>query len=176
MAFDQVSLFLYPPRWERQSVAHPQMMHISGEPVSVVSDKRADSNGPIVQLADMSRWFEAKGFERGWHESNYHSALVPTQFGPQAEIDVTACAEGGEHEEVTSLYCRFRIIRDTPVRLERWEMFMLELCGTFGLRIGVADGDFVGAEEFLDVVKDTNTWQCFADQFGWAAPEGGGLT
>jgi hypothetical protein len=176
MAFDQVSLFLYPPRWDRHSVANPQMMHISGEPVRLVSAVRADHDGPIVRLAEMSRWFESKGFERSPDYANFRSAVVPSALGLRAEIDVTACVEGGEDDEISSLYCRFLLARDTPVKLERWELFMQELCGTFGLRIGVTDGEFVGPEEFLAVVRDTDTWRCFANQFGWVVSSEGNPT
>jgi hypothetical protein len=171
MAFDQVSLFLYPPRWNRCSVPDTQMKHYSGEPVRIVSAVRADhSAGPVLQFEDLCRWFEAKGFEtvaRSAHYAEFHSAAVESALGRRAEIDVSASAQGGE---VTTLYCRFLLTRDTPHRLERWEAFAQELCRRFSLRISLSDTEAVGPEEFLAAVRRTDNWHFFADQFGWSEP------
>ncbi len=171
MAFDQVSLFFYPPRWERYSVADARMKHYSGEPVRIVSAIRAeDSNGPTVSLEDLCRWFEAKGFQVVTRSADYalfHSATVESTLGHRAEIDVSASAQDGE---VTSLYCRFQLNRESPLRLERWEAFRQELCAVFSLRIGVSDSESVGSEEFLTIVRQTDNWRYFAEQFGWPQP------
>ena len=45
---------------------------------------------------------------------------------------------------------------------------MRELCGEFELRISVSDTESVGPDEFLAVLKQDESWRCFADQFGWS--------
>jgi hypothetical protein len=171
MAFDQVSLFLFPPRWQRHSVADARMKHYSGEPVRIVSSVRAaESKGPSVRFDDLCRWFEAKSCEvvaRSVDYAQFCSAAIESALGRRAEIDVSASAEGGE---VTRLYCRFLLTREAPLRLERWEAFIQELCATFALRISVSDAESVGPEEFLTIVRRTDNWRCFADQFGWSEP------
>jgi hypothetical protein len=168
MAFDQVSLFLFPPRWERRSV--PKTVS-SGQPVWFVSAVRVEeSERPIVRFDDLCNWFEAKGFEvvaRSVEYAQFSSAAIESALGRRAEIDVSASAEGGE---VTCLYCRFLLTSETPNRLERWEAFIQELCGRFALRISVTDTESVGPEEFLAVIRRTNNWRLFADQFGWSEP------
>jgi hypothetical protein len=62
------------------------------------------------------------------------------------------------------------LTRETPVRLERWEAFIQELCDVFTLRISVSDTESVAPEEFLAVVRRTDNWHCFAEQFGWSEP------
>jgi hypothetical protein len=178
MAFDQVSLFLYPPRWERRSVADRRMTcYETGEPVQIVSAVRVPAaNGPAVRLDDLVRWFGARGFEtqaQGPESARFASPAVPSALGRRAEVEVTAAAEGGE---VTSLYCRFLLTRDTPVRLERWEAFVQELGSTFGLRIGISDSEAVRPEEFVRVVRRAGNWRYFAEQFGWLSSSEGGLT
>src|SRR5262249_54094977 len=171
MAFAQLSLFFYPPRWQRYSVADARMKHYSGEPVRIVSAVRAeDSNERIVPLEDVCRWFEAKGFHVVTRSADYalfHSAAVESTFGPRAEIDVSASAQDGE---VTSLHCRFQLNRETPFRLERWEAFIQELCAVFSLRISVSDTQSVGPDKFLTVVRQTDNWRYFRDQYGWSEP------
>jgi hypothetical protein len=171
MAFDQVSLFLYPPRWKRHSIADARMKHYSGELVRIVSAVRSEeSKAPAVEFDGLCRWFEGKGFEvvnRSAVYAEFHSAAIESALGRRAEIDVSASAEGGE---VTSLYCRFLLNREAPLHLERWEAFVQEMCGAFALRISVSDTESVGPEEFLSAVRRSDNWRCFADQFGWSEP------
>jgi hypothetical protein len=171
VAFDQVSLFLYPPRWERHSVPDAYLKHYSGEPVRIVSDVRTQENcGPAVPFDALCAWFESKGFEivvRSTDYAHFCSAPIDATFGRRAEIDASASAEG---REVTSLYCRFQLNREGPLRLERWEAFLQELCGQFALRISVSDAESVGPEQFLEVVRRTDNWRHFAEQFGWQEP------
>src|SRR5262249_16354549 len=132
MAFDQVSLFLYPPRWTRHSVADTLMKHYSGEPGRIVSAERGKGDeGPAGQFHDLCRWFEAKHFQvvnLSEKYAQFCSASIDSVLGRRAEIDVSASAVSGE---VTCLYCRFLLNREAPLRLERWEAFMQELCGEF---------------------------------------------
>lgn len=170
MAFDQVSLFLYPPRWQRRSACSPNMPRyaFTGEPVQVVSSVPvADADAPPVPLHDVRRWLTSRGFGIVVDEPDYAisaTAAVPSALGQRPEIEIRVGAESGE---VASLYCRFRLTRDTPFRLERWESLCRDLCGAFGLRIGVADGEWAGPEEFLTIVRRMDNWRCFADHFGW---------
>lgn len=169
MAFDQVSLFLFPPRWRQHSVPDARARHYSGEPVRIVSAIRAqESNGPAVPFDDLCRWFEAKGFEVVTQSANYavfHSAAIESALGRRPEIDVCAAADGGE---VTSVYCRFLLNCEAPLHLERWEAFIQDLNAAFALRISVSDMESVGPEEFLSLVRRTDNWRCFSDQFGWS--------
>jgi hypothetical protein len=171
MGFDQVSLFLYPPQWERWSVADPTGLNYGGEPVQVVSAARtADSNSPVVWLVDVCRWFVARGFAvvaEGPEHARLTSRALSSALGQRAEIEISVGAERGE---VTCFYCRFLLTRDTPVRLERWEALVSDLCGAFGLRIGVADGQAVDPEEFLAMVRRAGNWRYFAEHFGWVSP------
>lgn len=172
MAFDQVSLFLYPPRWERQS-APSRMMRYSGEPVQIVSAARGASVcGPAVRFDHLCQWFRTKGFEvvvRSPDFGEFHSGVVESPHGRRAEIDVHTAVNDGE---VTNLYCRFLLTRETPMRLERWEAFMQELCTAFPLRIAVSDNEYVGADGFLAVVRRGDNFRYFANQFGWSLDDG----
>jgi hypothetical protein len=171
MAFDQVSLFLYPPRWRRHSVADTRMKHYSGEPVRIVSAVRSEeSKATAVELDALCCWFQSRGFEvveRSPEYALFHSAKIESSLGRRTEIDVSASVEDSE---ITSLYCRFLLNRETPLRLERWEAFMQELCATFALRIALTDAESVGPDEFLTVVRGTANWRYFADQLGWSEP------
>lgn len=171
MAFDQVSLFLFPPRWQRHTVADTRMKHYSGQPVWIVSAVRAEeSRGPVARFDALCRWFEDRGFEvlnRSAVYAEFHSAAIESALGWRAEIDVSASMEGSE---VTSLYCRFLLNRETPLRMVSWKAFIEELCSAFALRIGVSDEESVGPEEFLTVVRRTDNWRYFADQLGWFEP------
>jgi hypothetical protein len=91
--------------------------------------------------------------------------VIDSALGRRPEIDVSASAEDSE---VTSLYCRFLLNREAPVHVERWDAFIQELCAAFTLRICVTDAKSVGPEEFVSVVRGTDAWHCFADQFGWS--------
>jgi hypothetical protein len=168
MAFDQVSLFLYPPRWQRHSAPDELLKDYSGEPVRLVSAIPAEqSEGWPVQIGSLCRWFEAHSFGCVVCSAKYarfHSATIESALGCRPEIDASASAEEGE---VTSLYCRFLLNRDAPLRLERWEAFIQELCAAFELRISVSDTESVGPEKFLSVVRGTAAWRFFAEQFGW---------
>jgi hypothetical protein len=174
MAFDQVSLFLFPPRWRRHSVADSQMRQFSGQPVWIVSAVRAEeSKGSAVGFDALCRWFEAKGFEvvaRSEKYANFHSAAIESALGRRPEIDVSASAEGSE---VTSLYCRFLLNREAPLHLERWEAFIQEVCAAFTMRICVTDAKSMGPEEFVSVIRQSDAWHCFAEQFGWSKPSEG---
>jgi hypothetical protein len=142
----------------------------TGEPVQVVSAVRvADSDAPSVPLGDVRRWLTSRGFELVADDPAYvmaAAATVPSAPGQRPEIEISAHTESGE---VASVYCRFLLTRDTPLRLERWEALFRELCGAFGLRIGIADGELVGPEEFLRIVHRMDNWRYFADHFGWAS-------
>lgn len=170
MAYDQVSLFLYPLRWEQRSEP-TTALHYSGRPVRIVSAVRAVSGeGRAIRVGEFSDWFGSHGFKivaEGPDNARFASPAVPSALGRRAEIEVSAGAEAGE---VNCLYCRFLLTRNTPLRLERWEALVRELCEAFGLRIGVADGESVDPEEFLTVLRSTDNWRCFAAQFGWANP------
>jgi hypothetical protein len=176
MAFDRVGLFLYPPRWERQRVlVDPCLTRYAGIPVYFVSRVRTpDSTAPVVRSDDLCRWFASRGFEVVVESQDYvncYSRSIRSARGPQPEIEVSADGEAGE---VTNLFCRFLLTRRAPARLERWEAFMHELCGTFGLRIVVADGESLGPDEFVAFVRGSPNWQRFAERFGWANPQEGG--
>jgi hypothetical protein len=169
MAFDQVSLFLYPPGWRRHSVADTVMKHYSGEPVRIVSAVRAEgSEGAVVRFDDLRRWLEVKGFETvnaDPRHGYFCSDPVESALGRRAaEIVIST---GTEADEVTSLYCRFQLNRDALLRAERWEAFMQELCEKFDLRIGVSDTESVGPEEFMAVLRRDESWCYFARHFGW---------
>ena len=169
MAFDQVSLFLYPPRWRRHSVPDTRMKHYSGKPVEVVSAIRADvSDGQVVQFDALCRWFEAKDFKivvSSADHAIFHSATIDSALGPRPEIDVSFSAECGE---LTEVYCRFLLNHEAPLRLNRWVVFMQEMCPKFSLRISVSDAKSVGPEEFLTIVQATDNWRSCADRFGWS--------
>ena len=47
---------------------------------------------------------------------------------------------------------------------------MQELCREFRLRISVSDSESVGPDEFLTVLRQDESWRCFAQQFGWSGP------
>jgi hypothetical protein len=169
MAFDQVSLFLYPPRWRRQSIADTTMVHYySGEPVHMVSAVRdGEFDGPVVHFDEVCRWFEAKHFEvvnRSVEFGHFCSAKIESALGLRPEITVSTSTVD---LEVTELYCRFLLNRDAPFRLERWEAFIHELCREFKTRISISDTESVGPDEFVTVVRQTDQWRSFADQFGW---------
>jgi hypothetical protein len=170
MGFDQVSLFLYPPRWQRRSMPSPTKLRyaFTGEPVQVVSAVRvADTDAPPVLLDDVRRWFTSRGFELIADDPGYviaAEAAVPSALVRRSEIEISAYTEDGE---VADLYCRFVLTRDAPLRLERWEALFRDLCGAFGLRIGVADGELAGPEEFLTIVRRRDNWRYFAGQYGW---------
>lgn len=172
MAFDQVSLFLFPPRWMQHSVAHESLKHYSGEPVRIVSAVRGEQcNARPVKFDELCRWFEAKQFEvvnRSIEHGYFCSAPIESGFGRRPEIVVSSGTVNGE---VTSLYCRFQLNRESPFRLERWEAFMHDFCGEFNLRISVSDTESVGPGEFVSVVRRSDNWRCFADQLGWSAAE-----
>ena len=91
-------------------------------------------------------------------------------MGEGPEIDVVVGLEEGDIREVSSLYYRLQLNRNSPSRLEWWEALTEELCRTFNLRIAVLDGGLVGPEEFLAVVRRAQAWRFFADQFGWPGP------
>jgi hypothetical protein len=169
MAFDQVSLFLYPPRWTRHSVPDTVMKHYSGEPVRIVSAVPAEgSEGATVWFDDLRQWLEVKGFETVNADPRYGyfcSNPVESTLGHRApEIVIST---GTEANEVTSLYCRFQLNRNAPLRAEQWEAFMQELCERFDLRISVSDIESVGPEEFMAVLRRDESWCYFARHFGW---------
>src|SRR5262249_25349821 len=114
MAFDQVSLFLYPPRWQRQSESSPNMRYaFTGEPVQVVSAVRvADTDSPPILLGDVRQWLISRGFEPVVDNPGhviFATAPIPSALGQRPEIEISAATESGE---VTSLYCRFLLTRD----------------------------------------------------------------
>ncbi len=169
MAFDQVSLFLYPPRWQRRSISSANMRYaFTGEPVQIVSAVPAASTDALsVPLGDVRRWLTCRGFGvdvDGPGEVIFAAAAVPSALGQRPEIEISLEAKS---DEVASLYCRFLLTGDTPLRLEWWEAFFLDLCGAFGLRIGLADGELAGPAQFLTIVRRQDNWRYFADQFGW---------
>lgn len=167
MAFDQVSLFLYPPRW-RQRSQPTTSLHDSGRPVRIVSAVRsASGEGRAISVGELSRWFALRGFQVvsvGPDGARFTGPAVRSALGRRAEVEVSAGAEDGE---VNCLYCRFLLTRDAPLRLERWEALVQGMCGAFGLRFGVADGETVGPEEFLPILRRCDAWRLFAGQFGW---------
>jgi hypothetical protein len=120
MAFDQVSLFLYPPRWQRRSVSSSNMCYaFTGEPVRIVSAVPvANTDAPSVPLGDVRRWLTCRGFEvdvDGPGEVIFAASAVTSALGQRPEIEISIEAKS---EEVASLCCRFLLTRDTPRRLE----------------------------------------------------------
>jgi hypothetical protein len=167
MAFDRVGLFLYPPRWERQRVLDPRLTRSAGMPVCWASHVRTpDNTAPVVRFAGLCRWLASRGFEIVVEGQDYvtcSSRSIRSGRGPRPEIEVSASGEAGE---VTNLLCWFLLTRRAPARLERWEAFMHQLCGTFGFRIVVADGESLGPDEFVAFVRGSYNWQRFAERFG----------
>lgn len=147
------------------------MTHYTGEPMQAISAVRMPAaEGPAVRLDDLYRWFGTRGFEMVVQElefAQFASPTVPSPLGQRAEVEVSIAAEDGE---VTSLYCRFLLTRDTPARLERWKALVQTLGHAFGLRIGISDTEAVDPEEFLRVVGRAENWRHFAEQFGWVSP------
>jgi hypothetical protein len=167
MAFDQVSLFLYPPGWEQQSEA-TTALHSSGRPVRIVSAARSASGvGRPVRVAELSGWLVPRRFAvvaEGPTGARFASTARPSALGRRAEIELIA---GAACREVNCLYCRFLLTRDAPLRLEWWEALVRGLCEAFGLRIVAADGGAVGHDEFLAVLRRADNWRLFAGRFGW---------
>lgn len=176
MAFDRVGLYLSPARWERQSVLDPRLTRSAGMPVYWASYVRTpDNTAPVVRFDDLCRWFASRGFEVVAEGQDcvkcYSSRFIRSARRPRPEIEVSASGEAGE---VTNLLCWFLLTRRAPARLERWEAFMHELCGSFGLRIVVADSESLGPDGFVAFVRGSLIWRRFAERFGWTDPREGG--
>src|SRR4051812_40958151 len=110
----------------------------------------------------MCSWLETKGFGAILREPRgaiYGNGLVPVRGGARHDIEVSAHTEGGE---ACSVRCRFAIAPDAQARLERWELFLHDLCGAFELRIGASNDEAVGPEAFLGLVRGMNNWRFFA--------------
>jgi hypothetical protein len=158
MGFDQISLFLYPRRWVRCCVADPL--------ASVSAARSNDCKSPPLQLEAVCQWFETRQFQATHHTENFarfYSANIESVCGPEPEI--VACI-GTDEDEVSSLYCRFRLTQQTP-RLDHWDRFMRELCESFQLQISVSETAYVGPDQFRRLLLEDDRWHGFAEQFGW---------
>jgi hypothetical protein len=121
----------------------------------------------LVAALLVCRWLESRHFVATVVKSPYRKygrGTASSPVGTRHEIEVFVSPHA---EEVSSLYCRFALARDTPVRLEQWELFVQELCGAFGLRIAVRDAEAVGPERFIEVLQQDDHWRDFAAQLGW---------
>ncbi len=173
MAFDQLTILLLPPGWVRRDAEDRGMPYLFGGFVRVASsvpDPEAGADRPL-RLEDLCGWLEARGFTAEHQEpahAVYGNGRVPAWGGPRHDTEVAAHAEAGG---VSGIQVRFAIAADAPARLRRWEDFVAEICGAFRLRIGVREGEAVGPEAFIRLVRAAENWRFFAAEYGWGPAE-----
>jgi hypothetical protein len=167
MAFNQVSLFFYPPRWQ-PCLRVVTWETLSKRPPIYIEDSMPSSDQTSVPLAAKSvvNWLKRRGFvaaEWNMSETCFRLGQVSSCFGMEQELEVSF---GEESEEVTSFYCRFTLTRDPPPKLAAWADFMSTMCQEFQLRLG--DSRTVcEANDFIEAVKRNHNWQDWSHQLGW---------
>ena len=167
MAANQVSLFFYPPRWEQRLTPHPRSLSDQGTPVQYVDAIRVDGAHKLLIVAnDLRDWLIQHEFTAvDWgHGSAFERGQVRSVFGIEKEIDISFSEEDGE---LTSVYCRFTLSRDTPTDLPKWAAFAVAMCQRFQLRLGAAGSMPCSEKEFLTAVRANRFWQGFASSCGW---------
>ena len=169
MAVNQVSLSFYPPRWQERLTAHPRSLTDQGTPVQIADAVPVEGAIPAPVLCDDFReWITQQGFTAvEWGRgTEFHRGQVRSIFGTEQEIDLSFSDEGGE---LTSVYCRFTLSRETPLALPRWATFVSAMCKKFGLRLPADGMTPCGEEEFLAAVRGHRFWREFAKSLGWDA-------
>jgi hypothetical protein len=171
VAVNQVSLTFYAPRWKQRLTTYPTARTFSGEPLQIADAvPAADEDAPFVQTGSIVGWLADQGFmPANWGRGSlFERGQVKSLFGLEKEIEVSVGDEAGE---VTDLYCRFTLPRDTPPPLSEWAEFVSQLCKRFHLRLG-ADGIApCGEAEFMAAVKDNFNYRDFAASFSRDRPD-----
>jgi hypothetical protein len=169
VAWNQVSLSFYAPRWQQRLTPDPTARTYTGEPVQIadaVPVAGADAlpvpaDAVVVWLAELGftpvEWGRGRVFERG---------RVRAVGGPMPDIIAHVNGEAGD---VSDLYCRFTLPGRTPPDLAGWAAFTAELCGRFGLRLPTGGLGPCGETEFMAAVRANCNFREFAASFRWAA-------
>jgi hypothetical protein len=80
------------------------------------------------------------------------------------ELELEAEMSNGE---VTWLCCHFLLNHDSRTRIKQWAAFVRELGTAFQLRVSVSNEVTLEPEEFLSVVRGSDSWRYFSDHYGW---------
>jgi hypothetical protein len=166
MAFNQASLFLFPPRFTPVVRADESEM-ADGKPVKIVDSSIADPSAGKVLTAELRQWF----MERGFHEEERYGAISKlwrtrqnTWIGTQGEIELSLPLE---EEEITELYMRFLLTKQTPDWIPQWKKLVCELGHDFGFRLMDEEHRLLPCVDFLTVVTENWNFRTFAQQYGW---------
>jgi hypothetical protein len=160
MGIEQVSLFLYPPRWQQHATPVPHSLTWENKPVQIVSAMPADhvDDAPVPPEL-LKDWLICSGFtQANWGDGDiFDRGQVRSIFGAQQEIQIHANRHDGE---VAELYCRFTLPhpRVGPPPLDEWARFTAALCAEFHLRL---PGHTQTCDEptFLDLVRADHNYQ-----------------
>jgi hypothetical protein len=91
MAINQVSLYFFPPRWQRRIIEEAVPLGGSTDSQELFEVARiGDSSDPPVQAADLKAWLLERGFApAGWGAGSiWEFGQVRSFFGQEKEIEV----------------------------------------------------------------------------------------
>jgi len=162
MAYNQASFFLFAPGVDPvvETVAN------SGNPVSIISTTAADSTAPKLFSTDLWRWFMDRGFAgKEGSADRLFRGTQPTPFGMEDEIAVSLSLE---EDQVTGIYIRFLLTKQTPERLPEWKNLILALGHDFRFQIMGEDNILFPCTDFPAILAQNSNFIEFKESFGWS--------
>ncbi|MCW1885237.1 hypothetical protein OKA04_10900 [Luteolibacter flavescens] len=165
MAYNQASFFLFAPGVGPIMETVEGAVTSSGDSVSTLSFSSSDSAAPQVFTTALRQWFMDRGFARkGDSEKQMFRGTQPTPFGMEDEIVVWLSLD---EDQVTGLYMRFLLTKQTPEQIPEWTNLILALGHDFGFQIMGANHELLPCSDFLGVLVQNYNFLDFKKAKGW---------
>ena len=167
MAFNQVTIFLFAPKFAPAVELAPTGLTPSGKPIAIVSACVSDPTAPKVVAEELRRWFMAQGYREkdryGGHQSLFWGQH-PTVIGLQQEVELGLPLE---QDEVQELRIRFLLTENTPDRFYAWRNLIVNLGHDFGFRLMDEDHQLLPCSDFTTVFDQSWSFRSYQKQYGW---------
>jgi len=167
MAINQVSFFLFPPRYQPIVEELKEFKTTKDKPVKLVDSKLVFESSPKVLNSDVMNWLREQGF---LEKECFHNVVILYQGQEETFIGMQKIIETsidiGE-EELTELYIRFLLTESTPTHIGFWITLITEPCTIFGFKIMDKNNLLVSYKNFLMLLQNDNLFKIHKKEFEW---------
>lgn len=160
MGWNDSRISLLSPGWRMVSEENSSNASTaSGMPLRILHPERASEGcSAIINPEVLEGWLKEYGF--GVRRRSPYGSRLQSE-----DVEVFLGIMDGVLAEVI---LTFTLTRDSPLRLDTWELFVKQLCESWGLRIHDSDLGFtVEANQFRRMLASTSAWQDFSEKFRW---------
>jgi hypothetical protein len=162
MAWNQVSVTLWPPAWNPKIVTLGSAMTASEKPVRLI-DHESIGGAHHLLVEEVLNWLVNHGATLQSTTTN----LARLEYG-----DVSILVAKQNDSEIVTIDCQFRLTKTSDGELRRWLDYISGWPEGWCLRVlDTRTGEKRDLTALREIITSSPNWQHFANNFGWPKPQ-----